>query len=183
MAWFPVDDLPTPRAPRVDYGVGLALEDPRDVALDDLMGRENGTSRQTHCRRRDRRRSLESRRRRTDADGASERRGPHRRAGGGDLLLTEMGFQHAPKGFSVPASVGQVERVDQVNMPLVASAPSGEVFAQYLRDHLEEMGYEDRRRQGRLAAVRERGLGRQLHRHRRPERCDATHRRRVLSAS
>lgn len=61
----------------------------------------------------------------------------------GGLLLTEMGFQHAPKGFSVPASVGQVERVDQVNnITLVASAPSGEVFAQYLRDHLEEMGYE-----------------------------------------
>lgn len=38
VAWFPVDDLPTPRAPRVDYGVGLALDDPRDVALDDLVG-------------------------------------------------------------------------------------------------------------------------------------------------
>ncbi|HMR49623.1 MAG TPA: NUDIX domain-containing protein [Arachnia sp.] len=37
VGWFPVDALPSPRAHRVDYGVRLALEDPRDVALDDLI--------------------------------------------------------------------------------------------------------------------------------------------------
>ena len=38
VGWFPVDALPAPRAPRVDYGVRIALEDPRDVALDDMVG-------------------------------------------------------------------------------------------------------------------------------------------------
>lgn len=36
--WFPLDDLPTPRAPRVDHGVQLVRQDPRDVVLDDLVG-------------------------------------------------------------------------------------------------------------------------------------------------
>ncbi|HMR49624.1 MAG TPA: hypothetical protein PKE40_10205 [Arachnia sp.] len=61
----------------------------------------------------------------------------------GGVLLSELGFVHAPAGFSVPASVGLVEVVDQVNnITVVAREPGGSAFAQYLRDNLADMGYE-----------------------------------------
>lgn len=61
----------------------------------------------------------------------------------GGVLLTDLGFFHAPAGFSVPASVEVVESVDQVNnLTLVARRPDGAAFAQYLRDNLAAMGYE-----------------------------------------
>lgn len=60
----------------------------------------------------------------------------------GGMLLSEVGFQHAPAGFSVPESFVQVERIDQVNnITLVVSQPEGAEFAQYLREYLPAMGY------------------------------------------
>lgn len=61
----------------------------------------------------------------------------------GGVLLSELGFVHAPAGFSVPSAVVLVDLVDQVNnITIVARQPDGAAFAQYLRDNLAGMGYE-----------------------------------------
>ena len=61
----------------------------------------------------------------------------------GGVLLSDLGFVHAPPGFSVPSSVVLLDRVDQVNnITIVARQPDGAAFAQYLRDNLTDMGYE-----------------------------------------
>ncbi len=60
----------------------------------------------------------------------------------GGVLLTSLGFQHAPQGFSIPANAQITDRVDQSNqVTAVFSAPDGFEMAAYLRKHLPSMGF------------------------------------------
>ncbi len=59
------------------------------------------------------------------------------------VLLSDLGFQFAPEGVSIPRGAVVSERVDQVNnVTLVLSAPSGAELAGYLRRTLPEQGFE-----------------------------------------
>ena len=58
-------------------------------------------------------------------------------------FLSDLGFQHAPAGVSIPRSAVISEQVDQYNnVTLVFTAPSGVELASYLRASLTEQGFE-----------------------------------------
>lgn len=58
------------------------------------------------------------------------------------VLLTSLGFRHAPADFSVPSGAAVSERVDQTNtVAATFTAPSGLEFAAYLRRELPERGW------------------------------------------
>lgn len=59
------------------------------------------------------------------------------------VLLSDLGFQFAPQGVSIPRGSVVSERVDQVNnVTLVMTAPSGTELAGYLRRELPRQGFE-----------------------------------------
>lgn len=61
----------------------------------------------------------------------------------GGVLLTSLGFTHAPAGFSVPADSFITERIDAANnVTAIFTAPAGIEIAGYLREHLADMGFE-----------------------------------------
>lgn len=58
------------------------------------------------------------------------------------VLLTSLGYQFAPAGFSVPATSVIGEHVDQRNTVVaVFTAPDGPDIAAYLRQHLPQQGW------------------------------------------
>ena len=59
------------------------------------------------------------------------------------VLLSSLGYEYAPAGFSVPSDSIIAERVDQENTVVaVFTAPSGENVAGYLREALPGQGWE-----------------------------------------
>lgn len=61
----------------------------------------------------------------------------------GGVLLSDLGFRHAPPGFSLPATSVLTETVDAANnVTAVLSQPSAEDVAGYLRAHLPAMGFD-----------------------------------------
>lgn len=76
----------------------------------------------------------------TPAPPASSLAAPDAPADG--VLLSALGYTNAPAGFSVPRSVEITDRIDSYNnVTLVFTAPSGQVMADYLRDHLPAAGF------------------------------------------
>ena len=58
------------------------------------------------------------------------------------VLLSEIGFRHAPAGFSIPRDAEIEERVDSGNnITVVLSSPTGDEVADYLRRNLPAMGF------------------------------------------
>ncbi|MDO5676971.1 MAG: hypothetical protein Q4G35_05635 [Propionibacteriaceae bacterium] len=61
----------------------------------------------------------------------------------GGVLLSDLGYQNGPQGFSVPNGTEITDRIDSYNnVTLIFTAPSGEDVAQYLRANLTTMGFE-----------------------------------------
>lgn len=59
------------------------------------------------------------------------------------VLLSDLGFRHAPEGFSVPTGLAIAERVDAANnVTLVFETTEGGSVAAYFREHLPAMGFE-----------------------------------------
>ncbi|VEP39390.1 hypothetical protein TLA_TLA_00798 [Tessaracoccus lapidicaptus] len=60
----------------------------------------------------------------------------------GGVLLTDLGFTHAPAGFSLPRTVVIDEAINAGNnVTVVLTQPSGAEVADYLRRHLDAMGF------------------------------------------
>lgn len=58
------------------------------------------------------------------------------------VSLRDLGFQHAPSGFSVPEGLSIVERVDAANnVTLIVRTDDGDRISDYLRQHLAAMGF------------------------------------------
>lgn len=61
----------------------------------------------------------------------------------GGVLLSSLGYQHAPADLAVPATAVITERVDQPNTVVaVLTAPSGLELAAWFRNTLPEQGWE-----------------------------------------
>lgn len=61
----------------------------------------------------------------------------------GGVLLSDLGFRHAPAGFSLPATSVLTETVDSANnVTAVLSQPAADEVLGYLRTHLPAMGFE-----------------------------------------
>lgn len=61
----------------------------------------------------------------------------------GGVFLTELGFTHAPAGFSIPLGTEITDRIDAYNnITAVFTLPTGQEMAAYLREHLTGMGFE-----------------------------------------
>lgn len=58
------------------------------------------------------------------------------------VLLSALGFEHAPAGLSIPRGSIVAERTDNANnITVVFSSPTGVEIASYLRRSLPELGF------------------------------------------
>ena len=61
----------------------------------------------------------------------------------GGVLLSSLGYSHAPQGFSVPLHSVISDRIDAYNnVTAVFTAPPGQDIVTYLRANLAGMGFE-----------------------------------------